>query len=202
MDPSSYLLGCAERWRHQTRPPNTPFHPFRWLGHTSLQSMPVMVFLGCAVLPNERQATLVAAHLPLYRLPKTVIALQPGSLHDGKAEGSFCLLPNGNLLLTPMPSPESSLELALMAGAEPMAGVRPMHYLEHSTLALLPSLGTAFPRASALLHAGEGGSSIETRPQPSDPPLLAPGPPPHCPVSASHLLGTARKPPLLPSSTN
>ena len=55
-----------------------------------------------------------------------VIALQPGSLHDGKAEGSFCLLPNGNLLLTPMPSPESSLELALMAGAEPMAGVRPI----------------------------------------------------------------------------
>ena len=105
---------------------STLFHPFRWLEHTSLQSMPVMVFLGCTVLPNERQATLVAAHLPLYRLPETAIALQPGSLHDGKAEGSFCLLPNGNLLLTPMPSPESSLELALMAGAEPMAGVRPI----------------------------------------------------------------------------
>ena len=91
-----------------------------------LVDVPVMVFLGCTVLPNERQATLVAAHLPLYRLPETAIALQPGSLHDGKAEGSFCLLPNGNLLLTPMPSPESSLELALMAGAEPMAGVRPI----------------------------------------------------------------------------
>ena len=38
---------------------STLFHPFRWLEHTSLQSMPVMVFLGCAVLPNERQATLV-----------------------------------------------------------------------------------------------------------------------------------------------